>query len=59
MITNPFSGTPQEAGWAMGFAFGFMGPNFTDPPPAIIAPELIDAFNQGRLIGQQGAIDGF
>jgi len=58
MITNPFSGTPQEAGWAIGFAFGFMGPNFTDPPPAIIAPELIDAFNQGRLVGQQGAIDG-
>jgi putative transposase len=42
----------------MGFAFGFIGPNFTGPPPTVIAPELFDAFNQGRLTGQQGAIDG-
>jgi hypothetical protein len=58
MITNPHAGTPTEPGWAMGFAFGFMGPNFTDSPPAVIAPELIDAFNEGRLVGQQAAIDG-
>jgi hypothetical protein len=58
MITNPHAGTPTEAGWAMGFAFGFMGPNFSDTPPAVIAPELIDAFNEGQLVGQQSAIDG-
>jgi hypothetical protein len=58
MITNPFLGTPQETGWGMGFAFGFTGPNFTDPPPAVIAPELIDAFNEGRLVGQQSATGG-
>jgi hypothetical protein len=58
MLANPFVGTPQETGWAMGFAFGFMGPNFTDSPPAVIAPEFIDAFSEGRLVGQQCAIDG-
>jgi hypothetical protein len=58
MIANPFLGTPQQSGWAMGFAFGFLGPNFSDSPPAVIAPELIEAFNQGRLVGQQCAIDG-
>jgi hypothetical protein len=42
----------------MGFAFGFMGPNFTGPPPAVIAPELIDAFSEGQLGGQQAAVDG-
>jgi hypothetical protein len=58
MLVDPFLGTPQEGGWPMGFAFGFMGPNVTDPPPSVIAPELIDAFNQGRLAGQQAAVDG-
>jgi hypothetical protein len=58
MITNPRAGTPSEAGWAMGFVFGFMSPNFTDPLPAVIAPDLVDAFNEGRLEGQRGAIEG-
>jgi hypothetical protein len=58
MSTNPHSGTPAEAGWAMGFAFGFMGPSFSDSPPAVIAPDLIDAFNEGQLAGQQAATDG-
>jgi hypothetical protein len=58
MITNPHAGTFTESGWALGFAFGFMGPRFSNAPPALIAPELIDAFNEGRLVGQQTAIDG-
>ena len=58
MITNPDAGTFTESGWALGFAFGFMDPRFSDAPPALIAPELIDAFNEGRLVGQQTAIDG-
>lgn len=59
MITNPFLGTPQEAGWAMGFAFGFSSPPQSVPPPGVIAPELVDAFNEGVLVGQQAAIEGF
>lgn len=37
---------------------GYLGPNFSGPPPAVIAPKLIDAFNEGRLAGQQAAIEG-
>jgi hypothetical protein len=40
MIANPFLGTPQQSGWAMGFAFGFLGPNFSDSLPAVVAPAL-------------------
>ena len=58
MIANPFAGTPQEPGWTMGFASGFMGPQLSDAPPSVIAPDLVDAFNQGRLDGQQAAIEG-
>jgi hypothetical protein len=58
MITNPHAGTSTESGWAMGFAFGFMGSSFSDSPPAVIAPELIDAFSEGQLAGQQAAADG-
>jgi hypothetical protein len=42
----------------MGFAFGFMGPTFSDSPPAVIASDLINAFNEGQLVGQQAAVDG-
>jgi hypothetical protein len=58
MPQNPYAGTASEHGWQMGFAYGFTGPEVTDPPPPI-APELIDAFNEGRLAGQQTAIEGF
>lgn len=58
MITNPHAGTPSESGWAMGFAFGFMGSDVSAPPPAVIAPELVDAFAEGQLVGQQSAVDG-
>jgi hypothetical protein len=45
-------------------AFGFASPNYSiGPPPGIApkipaAPEVIDAFNQGQLAGQQFAING-
>jgi hypothetical protein len=58
MIINPHAGTPTESGWTMGFAFGYMGPNFEVPTPSVIAPELAGAFNEGRLVGQQSAIEG-
>jgi hypothetical protein len=58
MVSNPHIGTPSEAGWAMGFAFGFVGPAFSTDPPLVIAPELIEAFQEGTLAGQQAAIDG-
>jgi hypothetical protein len=58
MITNPHLGTELESGWAMGFAWGFIGPAFSVDPPLVIAPELMDAFNEGVLVGQQAAIEG-
>ncbi len=58
MTTNPHLGTPTEGGWAMGFAFGFMSPPFSKDPPLVIAPEQLDAFNEGMLVGQQVAIEG-
>jgi hypothetical protein len=57
-VSNPHLGESTEAGWAMGFAWGFQGPAFSQPPPKVIAPELIDVFNEGTLAGQQAAIDG-
>jgi hypothetical protein len=42
----------------MGFVWGFNGPGLSVEPPLVIAPDLIDAFNEGALAGQQGAIDG-
>jgi hypothetical protein len=64
MIENPFLRpplveSPQSKAWAMGFAFGFQGPPASVPPPPDIGPDVSDAFNQGVLIGQQTAIDGF
>ncbi|HZO88800.1 MAG TPA: hypothetical protein VFB38_10730 [Chthonomonadaceae bacterium] len=58
MITNPYAGTPAEAGWSMGLAYGYAGPAYSDAPPAVIAPDLVDAFNEGRLVGQQYAAEG-
>jgi hypothetical protein len=58
MITNPHLGLPTEGGWAMGFAWGYLGPAFSEEPPAVIAPEQMDAFNEGTLVGQQMAIEG-
>lgn len=57
-ITNPHLGLPTEGGWAMGFAWGYIGPAFSKDPPSVIAPEQIDAFNEGTLAGQQAAIEG-
>jgi hypothetical protein len=42
----------------MGFAWGFVGPAFSSDPPLVIAPDQLDAFNEGVLAGQQAAIDG-
>jgi hypothetical protein len=57
-FTNPHLGLPTEAGWAMGFTWGFLGPAFSSEPPSVIAPDLVDAFNEGVLAGQQVAISG-
>jgi hypothetical protein len=64
MIKNPFLLPPQVEGpqsqsWGRGFAFGFQGPPASVPRPADIDPEVSDAFDQGVLVGQQTAIDGF
>ncbi len=63
MIANPFLTppqieSPQSRSWAMGFAFGFQGPEESSITPAEINPEDADAFDQGVLVGQDAAING-
>lgn len=55
---NPHLETDIEAGWAMGFTWGFLGPAFSSALPLVIARDLVDAFNEGVLVGPQVAIDG-
>jgi hypothetical protein len=64
MIDNPFLRpplleSPQSKAWAAGFAFGFQGPPTSVPRPPDIEPEASDEFDDGVLVGQQAAIDGF
>ena len=58
MITNPLRGQEHEADWASGFLWGFTSPPQSVPPPGMIAPDALDAFNEGSLAGQQAAVDG-
>lgn len=63
MLVNPFLTppqieSPQSRSWAMGFAFGFQGPEESTMTPATINPEDADAFDQGVLVGQDAAING-
>jgi hypothetical protein len=58
MSLNPYEGEERGRGWAMGFASGFYGPEFSVPPPAILTPHLMETFSEGQLAGQQAAIDG-
>jgi hypothetical protein len=63
MIENPFLTPPQvesdkSRSWALGFAFGFQGPEQSSMTPADIEPENPDAFDQGVLAGQNAAING-
>jgi hypothetical protein len=64
-MDNPYAGTPGAEAWGNGLAYGFAGPNYTEGIPPGIAPripsspEVVEAFNNGRLAGQQHAIDGF
>lgn len=63
MTQNPFLTPPQiesdaSRSWAMGFAFGFQGPDHSSMTPADIQPEDADAFDVGVLAGQEAAING-
>jgi hypothetical protein len=63
MLQNPFLAppqieSPQSRSWAMGFAFGFQGPEQSTMTPAAIQPEDADAFDQGVLAGEDAAING-
>ena len=63
MIENPFLTPPQvesdkSRSWALGFAFGFQGPEQSTMTPADIEPEDPDAFDLGVLAGQNAAING-
>jgi hypothetical protein len=57
-LTPPQVESPQSRSWAMGFAFGFQGPEQSTMTPADIQAEDPDAFNQGVLAGQNAAING-
>jgi hypothetical protein len=63
MITNPFDQSPfapeQAQAWGQGFLFGLTGPfESTEEIPLELDETLTDAFEQGRLAGQQSAING-
>jgi hypothetical protein len=63
MITNPFDQPPfapeQADAWGRGFLFGLTGPfESTEDIPLDLDETLAAAFEQGRLAGQQSAIDG-
>jgi len=63
MVQNPFLippqvESPQSRSWALGFTFGFQGPEQSTMTPADIQPEDADAFDQGVLAGQDAAING-
>jgi|SRR5450432_620041 len=63
MLQNPFLTPPQvesrqSHSWALGFAFGFQGPEQSAMTPADIEPEDADAFDTGVLAGQGAAING-
>jgi len=57
-MPNPYQGTELEGGWAMGFAWGFVGPAFSQEPPSVLHPDLTEVFNEGVLAGQEAAISG-
>lgn len=39
-LANPHLGTNTEAGWAMGFSWGFVGPAFSSQPPPCTTASL-------------------
>jgi hypothetical protein len=57
-LTPPQVESPQSRSRAIGFAFGFQGPNQSTMTSADIQPEDADAFDQGVLAGQDAAING-
>lgn len=57
-LANPYLGTDLEAGWSMGVAWGYIGPAYSANPPLVIHPDLAGVFNEGRIAGQQAAIEG-
>jgi len=63
MITNPFDQPPfapeQAAAWGQGFIFGLTGPLVsTEDSPGDLSNDVRDAFEQGRLVGQDASANG-
>lgn len=63
MITNPFDQPPfapeQALAWGQGFIFGLTGPlASTEDAPADLSDDVREAFEDGRLAGQQSSADG-
>jgi hypothetical protein len=62
-VENPYLRPPQVQGpksrsWALGFTYGFQGPENSSMAPADVQPEDADAFDEGVLVGQGAAING-
>jgi hypothetical protein len=65
MITNPYDQPPAAPGndaaqaWGQGFLFGLTGPQKSvEQAPDSISQEVLQAFEDGVLAGQQSAING-
>lgn len=57
-FSNPHQGTPSAEGWRAGFTRGFLGPEVCSGPPMVLAPDLIDAFEEGSLAGATASLEG-
>jgi hypothetical protein len=56
--TEPYAPELAQA-WGEGFLYGLTGPLYSDDTlPDIVPGDHVDAFNEGRLVGQQEAISG-
>jgi hypothetical protein len=58
VFTNPDEGTDAAEGWRAGFTRGFLGPTVCTGPPMVLAPELLDSFQEGSLAGATASIEG-
>lgn len=63
MNQNPYDTEPYAPevalAWGEGFLYGLTGPLYSDDTlPETVPGDHVDAFNEGRLAGQQEAING-
>jgi hypothetical protein len=60
MLSNPYAGTAYEPDWNAGLMYGVTGPAYSpeDGPPLVLAPDKLQAFNEGMLVGETAAVEG-